>query len=89
MVLDSAAPLVMAKRIECYDCSFIMLLILFLLFFRFYRYFFDFAIVVNAVIIAVSLDEAEWFFLALFTLEILLNLYVYGPWNFIKSFWNV
>ncbi|XP_067942025.1 two pore calcium channel protein 1-like [Watersipora subatra] len=56
---------------------------------KFFRYFFDFAITVNAVFIALDITEAEWFFLALFTLEILLKLYVYGPVRFVSQLWNI
>lgn len=56
---------------------------------KFFRYFFDLAIVVNAVFIAVEVPVAEWFFLALFTLEIILKLYAYGARKFASQFWNM
>ncbi|XP_064622420.1 uncharacterized protein LOC135484707 [Lineus longissimus] len=56
---------------------------------KFFRYFFDFCILANAVFIALSLDTAEWFFLALFTLEILLKMYAYGFKRFFKGLWNI
>ncbi|XP_013398841.1 two pore calcium channel protein 1 [Lingula anatina] len=55
---------------------------------RFFRYFFDFMIVVNAVFIGLSLDDAEWFFLVLFAMEILLKMYAYGFRQFFSLFWN-
>jgi len=64
------------------------------IFCRFFRYFFDFAILVNAIFIAVPMPKhvstpAEWFFIALFTMEIFLKLYAYGPRRFVSQFWNV
>ena len=56
---------------------------------RFFRYFFDLLIVVNAVCMAVNFDDAEWFFLAVFTLEIILKLYVLGPVAFFTNPWDV
>ena len=57
--------------------------------FRFFRYFFDLAIAINAVFIATDVTEAEWFFLALFTVEIMLKFYVYGPRRFVGILWNM
>ena len=54
-----------------------------------FRYFFDFIIVLNAVCMAFDFTGAEWFFLALFTLEILLKLYTFGPHAFFRKLWNI
>ncbi|KAI8501444.1 Two pore calcium channel protein [Branchiostoma belcheri] len=56
---------------------------------KFFRYFFDLAIVVNAFFIGFNLDEAEWFFLSVFTCEIILKLYTYGFREFCRRFWNI
>lgn len=53
-----------------------------------FRFFFDFAILVNAICIGMNFEEAEWFFLAIFTLEILLKMYAHGPVKFFRSAWN-
>lgn len=57
--------------------------------FRAFRYFFDFMIFVNAWFIGFDLDEADWFFLGTFMLEIVLKLYTFGPREFFRVFWNV
>ncbi|XP_022331282.2 uncharacterized protein LOC111129290 [Crassostrea virginica] len=54
-----------------------------------FRYFFDFMIFVNAWFIGFDIDEADWFFLGIFMLEIVLKLYTFGPREFFKVFWNV
>ncbi|XP_061168551.1 two pore calcium channel protein 1-like [Saccostrea echinata] len=54
-----------------------------------FRYFFDFMIFVNAWFIGFDVDEADWFFLGIFMLEIVLKLYTFGPREFFKVFWNV
>lgn len=54
-----------------------------------FRYFFDFMIFVNAWFIGFDLDEADWFFLGIFMLEIVLKLYTFGPREFFRVFWNV
>lgn len=56
---------------------------------RFFRIFFDFNIFANAWFIAFDIDEADWFFLVIFLLEIILKLYVFGPVEFFKRLWNV
>lgn len=53
-----------------------------------FRYFFDFLIFVNAWFIGFDVDKADWFFLAMFTVEILLKLYTFGPKEFFVRFWN-
>ncbi|CAC5394143.1 TPCN3 [Mytilus coruscus] len=53
-----------------------------------FRYFFDFLIFVNAWFIGFDVDKADWYFLALFTVEILLKLYTFGPKEFFVRFWN-
>ncbi|XP_012942639.1 two pore calcium channel protein 1 [Aplysia californica] len=54
-----------------------------------FRYLFDFLIVINAVFIAIDLDVADWFFLSIFTVEILCKLYVFGAKEFFLRFWNI
>eukprot|EP00058_Branchiostoma_floridae_P025095 XP_002610585.1 hypothetical protein BRAFLDRAFT_65751 [Branchiostoma floridae] len=56
---------------------------------RFFRYFIDLAVVANAVCIALDQDDAEWFFMALFVLEILLKFYVFGLKKFFHSAMNI
>ncbi|KAI8787824.1 two pore calcium channel protein 1 [Biomphalaria glabrata] len=56
---------------------------------RVFRYWFDLLIIVNAVFIAIDLDAADWFFLAMFTVEILSKLYVLGGKEFMSRFWNI
>jgi two pore calcium channel protein 3 len=46
-------------------------------------------IFVNAWFIGFDVDEADWFFLGIFMLEIILKLYTFGPKEFFKVFWNV
>ncbi|CAD5119110.1 DgyrCDS7754 [Dimorphilus gyrociliatus] len=55
---------------------------------RFFRWFFDVCIVGNAICIGFNLDPAEWAFLALFSIEIILKIYTYGVINFFKNKWN-
>lgn len=55
----------------------------------FFRYLFDLLILVNAIVIGLDVNEAEWFFLTVFTLEILLKIYTFGFVRFIKQAWNV
>ncbi|XP_064464034.1 uncharacterized protein LOC135375234 isoform X1 [Ornithodoros turicata] len=55
----------------------------------FFRYLFDLLILVNAIVIGLDIHEAEWFFLTVFTLEILLKIYTFGFVRFIKQAWNV
>lgn len=56
---------------------------------RLFRYLFDLLILVNAILIGMHLDKAEWFFLTVFTLEILLKMYTFGFVRFIQQAWNV
>ncbi|XP_019647595.1 PREDICTED: two pore calcium channel protein 1-like [Branchiostoma belcheri] len=56
---------------------------------RFFRYFIDLAVVANAVCIALDQDDAEWFFMVLFILEILLKFYVFGLKKFFRSAMNI
>ncbi|KAL8589847.1 hypothetical protein ACOMHN_020850 [Nucella lapillus] len=56
---------------------------------KFFRYSFDLLIFVNAFFIGFDVDEADWFFLAMFTVEIMLKLYVYGPQQFTVRLWNI
>jgi len=55
---------------------------------RIFRYSFDFLIFVNAWFIGFDIDMADWFFLSIFMVEIILKLYVFGPKEFFKRFWN-
>lgn len=70
-------------------CYFFDFMIFVLLYFRAFRYFFDFMIFVNAWFIGFDIDEADWFFLGIFMLEIVLKLYTFGLREFFKVFWNV
>lgn len=62
---------------------------------RFFGYFFDVLTLINAVVIGISDsddtwdDAAEWVFLSLFMLEIILKLYALGFRRFFKKMWNV
>ncbi|XP_076441597.1 uncharacterized protein LOC143280798 [Babylonia areolata] len=56
---------------------------------RYFRYAFDLLIFVNAFFIGFDVDQADWFFLAVFTLEIVLKLYVFGPQQFTMRLWNI
>uniref|UniRef100_A0A8C4WR07 Two pore segment channel 3 n=1 Tax=Eptatretus burgeri TaxID=7764 RepID=A0A8C4WR07_EPTBU len=62
---------------------------------RFFRYVFDVVIFVNAIFIAIddtvmAIQKAEWVFLVLYLIEILLKLYTYEPRTFflLSKFWN-
>ncbi|WAR18392.1 TPC1-like protein [Mya arenaria] len=55
---------------------------------KFFRYFFDFMIFINAWFIGFAFDDADWFFLGFFMLEIVLKMYTYGPKDFFKRLWN-
>ncbi|XP_041352429.1 two pore calcium channel protein 1-like [Gigantopelta aegis] len=55
---------------------------------RFFRYSFDFMIFINAFFIAFDVDNADWFFLSIFTVEIILKMYTFGPKYFFIRFWN-
>ncbi|XP_077522773.1 uncharacterized protein LOC144133504 isoform X2 [Amblyomma americanum] len=55
----------------------------------FFRYLFDLLILINAVVIGLDVYEAEWFFLTVFSAEILLKIYAFGFIRFIKQAWNV
>lgn len=46
-------------------------------------------IFVNAFFIGFDVDEADWFFLVVFMIEIILKLYVYGPYQFAMRLWNM
>lgn len=56
---------------------------------KYFRYFFDFMIFLNAWFIGFDVDEADWFFLAIFMVEIICKLYVFGPKEFFMRAWNV
>eukprot|EP00039_Didymoeca_costata_P013237 m.198064 g.198064 ORF g.198064 m.198064 type:complete len:785 (-) comp15714_c0_seq20:2647-5001(-) len=55
---------------------------------RYFTHFFDLVIIVNAILIAVDVDDLEPVFLTMFTLEILLKVYTYGPRRFSRNGWN-
>ena len=55
----------------------------------YFRYVFDLIIFVNAIFIAFDLDGGEPFFLALFSLEILVKLYAFGARSFVRKWWNI
>ncbi|XP_071501012.1 two pore calcium channel protein 1-like [Diadema antillarum] len=56
---------------------------------RFFTYTFDVLIIINAAFVGFSLDEGEPYFLALFSLEIVLKIYTLGITKFFQSFWNI
>ena len=56
---------------------------------RYFRIFFDFMIFLNAWFIGFDVDEADWFFISIFLVEIVLKLYVFGPKEFFKRLWNM
>ena len=43
----------------------------------------------NLILLTVDLNEAEWFFLIVFMIEIILRIYAIGPREFIKRYWNM
>ncbi|KAH7972504.1 hypothetical protein HPB52_012730 [Rhipicephalus sanguineus] len=55
----------------------------------FFRYLFDLLILVNAIVIGLDVYEAEWFFLTVFSVEIMLKIYAFGFVQFMKQAWNV
>ena len=55
----------------------------------YFRYLFDAIIFLNAIFIGFDLDGGEPFFLALFTLEIVLKLYAFGFRAFARKLWNL
>lgn len=73
---------------ECFHSKFSMSLRL-LVAHKYFRYFFDLMILLNAFLIAFDISDAEWFFLALFTIEILLKMYTFGVLYFFRRFWNI
>lgn len=58
-----------------------------------FRILFDVLILLNAIIIALELDQKfnyiEWMLLAVFMIEILAKIYTFGLFRFLKKFWNV
>jgi len=56
---------------------------------RFFRYFFDAIIIINAFFILFELDGFEWGFLFVFIVEILLKIYSFGFYMFIRKLWNI
>ncbi|UYV64707.1 TPCN3 [Cordylochernes scorpioides] len=55
---------------------------------RFFRHAFDALILLNAFLIAWDRNEAEWFFLAIFTFEIAAKVYTFGAREFFSKMWN-
>jgi len=53
--------------------------------------FFDVAILANAICIGLDIEAAEWYFLSLFVVELMLRLYAYGTFEFfsIHRLWNI
>ncbi|XP_077990436.1 two pore channel protein 1-like [Glandiceps talaboti] len=49
---------------------------------------FDGLIVLNAIFIALSIEESDWFFLTVFSLEIIAKMYVLGVKEFFRRDWN-
>ncbi|KAK3863749.1 hypothetical protein Pcinc_030506 [Petrolisthes cinctipes] len=62
---------------------------------KLFQVFFDVLTLINAVVIGLATsdsewdDTAEWVFLSLFMLEIILKMYTFGLRRFFKKFWNV
>ncbi|XP_041468434.1 two pore calcium channel protein 1-like [Lytechinus variegatus] len=56
---------------------------------RYFTYVFDLLIIINAFFVGFKLDEGEPYFLALFSVEIVLKMYALGFYKFFHSFWNV
>ena len=59
---------------------------------KYFRLFFDGLILLNAILIAVHLEDRldlEWILLISFTFEIIAKLYAFGFIKFIQKFWNV
>ena len=53
--------------------------------------FFDVAILANAVCIGLDFEAAEWYFLSLFIIELMLRIYAYGTYEFfsVHRLWNI
>jgi len=68
---------------------------------RYFRYLFDVLILINAFFMVISsnfpnpskeaefFEKSEWFFIAVFVVELVLKMYTHGPVQFFKVFWNV
>ena len=54
-----------------------------------FRYLFDLIILLNAICLAFDWASGEWWFLALFMLEIILKLYSFGTRAFFRKLWNI
>ena len=54
-----------------------------------FRYLFDLIIFLNAICLAFDFSDGEWWFLALFMLEIILKLYSFGARAFFRKLWNI
>ncbi|XP_006822827.2 two pore channel protein 1-like [Saccoglossus kowalevskii] len=54
-----------------------------------FHWVFDALIIINAVFIAFSIEESEWFFLTIFSIEIFLKLYTMGHKEFFRRAWNM
>jgi len=57
--------------------------------FRYFSYLFDMLIVSNAVSIALDVPYIEWFYMIIFTIEILAYIYTYGPRKYVTYAINV
>ncbi|KAB7507664.1 hypothetical protein Anas_01750 [Armadillidium nasatum] len=61
----------------------------------YFRYFYDLLTIANAIVIGISSptskwdDTAEWIFLTLFMMEIILKFYTYGIRKFFSHQWNI
>ncbi|XP_072032425.1 uncharacterized protein [Amphiura filiformis] len=56
---------------------------------RGFRWTFDTIIIINAILIGLDIDEAEWFFLSIFTVEILLRMYAIGFKAYFRNPWDL
>ena len=56
----------------------------------YFAHFFDLAIFCNAICIGLDVTEADYFFMTLFIIEIILRMYAYGTIEFfsLHRFWN-
>uniref|UniRef100_X2AIS5 Ion transport domain-containing protein n=1 Tax=Capitella teleta TaxID=283909 RepID=X2AIS5_CAPTE len=80
-VFDHAFPTVYKSKFSKLLCQIIKT--------KYFQWSFDVLILVNAFCIGFNINDAEWFFLAAFTVEILLTLYAHGPAKYFTRFWNL
>jgi hypothetical protein len=59
------------------------------LFYRLFRAIINFLIVGNAICLAVSYNDLEWFFLSIFVVEAILKMYAFGVNEYFHHRWNL